>query len=78
MQLVSLLRWIASVNKETSFAVLVCCHVNQVALFNDSFIADVPGLTAIDQVILRKHGKNHLVMPNNTRIKDIENGVSTT
>lgn len=75
MQIVGLLKWIAQVNKESTFAVMVCCSPAQLPLFNDQLKSDVPGLSAIDQIVLRKHGKNHQVMANNTRLKDIENGV---
>lgn len=58
-------------NREKDFIILLCVDVSQLHIF-DGIDKEIKEISSVDFMVMKKHGRAHLPMPNNTIIKDIE------
>ena len=75
VQIVDLLDWVRLVNRKSKFVVFLFIIPEQMGWVQKLTDKDVHGLTGVDLITVRKHGRELMPMPNKMRSRDTEYGV---
>jgi hypothetical protein len=72
VQWTSFFQWLGKINTVENWVGVLLVPVEQVVELMEVLPKNVPGVSAVEMVHIRKHGRCSLPMANNQRLRDVE------